>query len=75
MTEAKRESVQEMHRRFNGAASRVEVLQGLIRSRQVEGVECSHLVEMLAEAEAEKRTAHRHLAEAGLLKVLFARSA
>ncbi len=64
--------VEYLHQRFDDAYDQVEELSALIQARQLRGFACSTLIEMLKEAEAEKKASLIALRKARWLKIVAA---
>ncbi len=56
--------VQVLHRQFNVASARADMLKRMIASRKADHSDCTKLSELLQAAEAERKQAHDELAKA-----------
>lgn len=62
--------VQMLHRQFNVASARADMLKRMIAARKTECSDCTKLRELLQAAEVEKKQAHDELAKAGRVTIL-----
>jgi hypothetical protein len=62
--------VQMLHRQFNVASARADMLKRMITARKAGRSDCTKLRELLQAAEVEKKQAHDELAKAGRVKIL-----